>query len=155
MQSGVKERDKLNLETTRANGVIWVLEHEQLQVLQEVVSPLRCKPTRMVLELMATTCRAGLHQRSFGVSGCPRCEVMGQRAALNISHAGNSADKPFACALVQFVEILDLGVRVFLNDESIPSSADPDSYMRSAMKSSHVAALLFSKEYFHRTATNF
>ena len=72
---------------------------------------------------------------------------------LFISHAGDDADKPFARALKQLLERLGWGLRVFLDDESLPPCAHPKNYMRSAMKSTHVAALLFSKEFFERTAT--
>ena len=70
-----------------------------------------------------------------------------------VSHAGNSADKPFARALKQILERTGWNLRVFLDDDSLVPGADPGNSMQRAMETSRVAVILFSKEFFRRTAT--
>ena len=70
-----------------------------------------------------------------------------------ISHAGNSADKPFAQALVQLLEGTQWGLRVFLDDNSLVPGGDPDRSMQDALQSAQVALLLFSSDFLKRTAT--
>ena len=70
-----------------------------------------------------------------------------------ISHAGNAADKPFARALKALLERTGWGLRVFLDDESLQPGGDPQHTMHAAMESTAVAVLLFSAEFFERTAT--
>ena len=69
-----------------------------------------------------------------------------------ISYAGNRADKPFARALCALLERTGWGVRVFL-DEMCLQPSDPYSAIEAAMESTAVAVLLFSPEYFERSAT--
>ena len=42
-----------------------------------------------------------------------------------ISHAGNSADKPFARALTRLLERTGWGLRVFLDDDSLVPGGSP------------------------------
>ena len=70
-----------------------------------------------------------------------------------ISHAGNSADKPFARALFRLLKRTGWGLRVFLDDESLVPAQEPHAAMRAAMESTAVAILLFSAEFFQRPAT--
>ena len=65
-----------------------------------------------------------------------------------ISHAGDSADKPFARALKALLERTGWGLRVFLDDESLQPADDPHSAMQAAMKSTAVAVVLFGVKYF-------
>ncbi len=70
-----------------------------------------------------------------------------------ISHAGNKADKAFAWPLKQLLEGAGWGLRIFLDDESLQTSTDPAQSMQAAMESTHIALLLFRKEFFEREAT--
>ena len=70
-----------------------------------------------------------------------------------ISHAGNRADKPFARALAELLERCWPETRVFLDDASLRPGADAQAAMQAAMESTHVAVLLLSNEFFHRSAT--
>ena len=70
-----------------------------------------------------------------------------------ISHAGNSADKPFAKALKELLEGTGWGLRIFLDEESLELTTDPDESMQAALESTHVALVLFSTEFFERSAT--
>ena len=70
-----------------------------------------------------------------------------------ISHAGNSADKPFAKALKELLERTGWGLCIFLDDESLQPGDDPQHTMQAAMESTAVAVVLFSAEFFERAAT--
>ena len=70
-----------------------------------------------------------------------------------ISHAGNSADKPFARALKQILERTGWGLRIFLDDDSLVPGGDPNRSMLLAMETTQVAVILFSTEFFRRPAT--
>ena len=60
---------------------------------------------------------------------------------------------PFARALVLLLSRTGWGLRVFLDDTSLLAGFDPDSSMQQALESTQVALLLFSKEFFLRSAT--
>ena len=70
-----------------------------------------------------------------------------------ISHAGNSADKPFALALEELLKGTGWGLRIFLDEKSLQPSTDPAQSMQAAIESTHVALVLFSTEFFERSAT--
>ena len=67
-----------------------------------------------------------------------------------ISHAGNSADKPFAHALVQLLGQTGWGLRIFLDSNSLLPGGAHGSVMLQAIESTEVAVLLLSKEYFKK-----
>jgi hypothetical protein len=69
-----------------------------------------------------------------------------------ISHAGDSADKPFARALKALLERTGWRLRVFLDDDSLQPAGDAHCAMVAAMESTAVAVLLFSVEFFERGA---
>ena len=71
-----------------------------------------------------------------------------------ISHAGNSADKRFAEALDRLLEHMGWGLRVFMADKSLVEGlANPAGAIDVAMKSTAIAVVLFSAEFFVRDAT--
>ena len=72
-----------------------------------------------------------------------------------ISHAGKGADKPFARVLKKLLERTGWHApeRVFLDDESLLATCNPEECMERAIEQTHVAVLLFSAEFFERPAT--
>ena len=72
---------------------------------------------------------------------------------LLISHAGNSSDKLFACALKQLIERLGWAARVFLHVASSSPGLDSHSHMLHSLGPAHVIVLLCSKDFLRRSAT--
>ena len=67
-----------------------------------------------------------------------------------ISHAGNSADTPFASALYRMLEGTSWGLEVFLAHESLQYAQNGWGGIEAAINTSAIAVLLFSTEYFER-----
>ena len=69
-----------------------------------------------------------------------------------LSHAGSGADKPFATMLRQ---VLQTGweMEVFLDETDLRCGTNPKQRMQKAIEESQVGMLLFSNDFFTRTAT--
>jgi hypothetical protein len=70
-----------------------------------------------------------------------------------ISHAGKDADKPFATKLRQLLDKDGIGLRVFVDEKDLVVGEHTRPALERAMKSSTVAILLLSKDFFERVDT--